>query len=107
MKFKILISILLAFSFLACSSENKFPVNSTAETEVAHGHSTDEEKDAGELTLNNGSKWETDESTRRHAVNLNVLVEAFDKKEDAYTETYIFLPPICRKSSEDWLKIAK
>ena len=88
MKFKILIAILLAFSFLACTSENKFPLNSTTETEAAHGHSDVEQTPADGLTLNNGSKWEADESTRLHAANLNALVDAFDKKENSDVESY-------------------
>ena len=88
MKFKIPIAILLAFSLLACTNEKKFPFNSTTKTEGAHGHLDGEEAPADGLTLNNGNKWQTDESTWLHAVNLNALVAVFETKEDSDIESY-------------------
>lgn len=88
MKIKIILISLIVISFLACTNENKTGLNSTTPTEIPHGHSTNDETHAGGLSLNKGSKWETDESTRLHATNLNALVDAFDKKENADIEAH-------------------
>ena len=88
MKIKIILTGLMAVSFLACNSENKAGLTSTAKTERTVEHSNEEEDHAGGLSLNQGSKWQTDESTRFHAANLNTLVDEFHKKENADVESY-------------------
>ena len=34
------------------------------------------------LSLNNGQKWQTDESTRKHAAKLNNMINDFEKQAD-------------------------
>ena len=78
----------MALSFVACNNEKKTGLTSTAETEVSHKHSNEEEAESGGLALNKGNKWQTDESTRFHAANLNAAIDVFNKKESVDVEAY-------------------
>ena len=88
MKIKIVLTGLILVSFLACTSEKKMDSNIAVQAEREHGHLSEGEDHKIGLSLNNGSRWQTDESTWVHAVSLNALVEAFNKKEHTDIEAY-------------------
>ena len=74
-------NVLLAFSiilFVACNNTAKTEKTTdvtNAETLQTPAH--EERHDTAALSLNNGAKWQTDESTRRHAAQLNAQVDEF------------------------------
>lgn len=88
MKIKIALASLMIVSFLACTNESKFSVKSTPEAVVGNEHSSDSDNAAVGLSLNDGSKWKTDESTWTHAKDLNALVDSFNPEDNADAETY-------------------
>ena len=78
-----LFAVLMAL-FTACNNTG----TTSANTEVEHAHQHDaithdhEAEGAHKLSLNNGAKWQTDESTRKHAATLNNMVNDFEKQTD-------------------------
>lgn len=78
---KKIVTGLMIFSFFACNQANQEGNGASAGTAPVEEHAPAEETHAAELTLNKGSKWNTDESTRLHAANLMALTSAFNKKE--------------------------
>lgn len=76
-----IVTALILFSFFACSQGNKKENSTTTVTEPREEHAAAEDTHSTELTLNKGSKWKTDESTRLHAAKLNTAIDAFNKKE--------------------------
>lgn len=88
MKIKIALASLMVVSFLACTNEKKPALSSDVQTETADEHSTTSADHDSGLSLNNGNKWSTDESTRFHATNLNALVDDFQKKGSTDIESY-------------------
>lgn len=84
---KILTGLIL-FSFFACSQANKGE-NSGASVEAPAGeHTSAEVAHLEGLTLNKGSKWNTDESTRFHAANLSTAIDAFNSKDHQEISEY-------------------
>jgi hypothetical protein len=76
---KILTGLML-LSFFACNQVNQDEKNGTTEVEHTEEQAAAADTYPAELTLNKGSKWNTDESTRFHAANLNRAITAFNNK---------------------------
>lgn len=86
MKLRNGLMLLSALIFFACNNgaETTAKTGDTAVTEKHEEHEADQhEEHTGKLSLNNGAKWQTDESTRTHAVKLNADIGAFNAKADA------------------------
>ena len=79
---KTLILLFLAISFLACNNPkhtaDQHPATNT-ENHDEHG---------SELSLNNGAKWQADESTRNHASKLNNKIAEFNKMQNTAVADY-------------------
>ena len=88
MKINTILTGLIVVSLLACTSENKINSADSVTQDLAVEHSGDQEVHSTGLSLNNGGKWHTDESTRRHAANLNVLVKEFQNTPKDAVESY-------------------
>lgn len=76
-----ILTVLIVFSFFACNQANKGENNATLVEAPAGEHAAAEVAHSEGLTLNKGSKWNTDESTRFHAANLNTAIDAFNSKD--------------------------
>ena len=77
-----IMSGLILFSFFACNQANKVEQKDSTGAAATEEHAAAEEAHPAELTLNKGSKWKTDESTRFHAANLRTAIEEFNKKKE-------------------------
>lgn len=84
---------LLAFSiilFAACNNATEIEKATnitkveTHEVDTVSGHI----EYANTLSLRNGAKWQTDESTRTHAAQLNTQVTVFNEKENLDLPAY-------------------
>jgi len=87
MKSKLFLSVFLLLSLAACQSGPATHDHSqpAAGTEV-HNHSHENETPA--LSLNKGAKWETDASTRQHAVLLQRMANSFQSSESTPLQAY-------------------
>ena len=75
-------NVLLAFSiilFAACNNTAKTDKVTDVKAETLQAPAHEEHHEAAALSLNNGAKWQTDESTRRHAAQLNAQLDKFTK----------------------------
>ena len=88
MSIKILLSVLIGFSLLSCNNENKEERAVGPRSEPIEEQAVSEETHAGELSLNKGVKWQTDESTRIHAAKLNTAIDGFNAIENPDLAAY-------------------
>lgn len=83
--------VLFALFFFACNNAGKATdkITDSLTIENYDGHAGDhhEEHTSG-LSLNNGAKWQADESTRIHAAKLNAEIRMFNKIENADVTAY-------------------
>lgn len=80
MQTKLILLAVITVSFMACNNADTSKINSgTVSEEQVHQHNASQD-DTHELTLNNGVKWKTDESTRTHASMLNTYTDRFEKQ---------------------------
>jgi hypothetical protein len=73
--------IFVAIFFLACNNPgtiNNTPVVTTKNHPEPHTG----------LILNNGAKWQSDETTRVHIAKLNAVIAAFNKKSNPGMDEY-------------------
>lgn len=76
MKLKILLLITVPSFLFSCNQADKISDDRMAKyLKPAHP----DKEHIAELSLNNGAKWKTDESTRIHAVKLNSILDLFSK----------------------------
>lgn len=89
-KLLLLASLLMVFSACNQSPAHSSEANATKE----HLHQHDEEiehydvANLKELALNNGAKWQTDQSTNKHAAALNVIADSFEKNSNINLDSY-------------------
>ena len=91
MKCRSLMMLLIVPIFFACNNESDTSekMADTLATEKQEEHATEgHEEHTSALALNNGAKWQTDESTRTHAAKLNAEVDAFNTKANADVAAY-------------------
>lgn len=84
------LTILFTLLLFGCNNSNKNS-DKTGDTVIKDSHeqvSDHHEEPADALALNNGAKWQTDESTRTHTANLNADIDAFNAKENTDISTY-------------------
>jgi hypothetical protein len=83
---KLILFAAIMAMFTACNNAGSTSESANAEHESMHQHdATTHEHSAGAahgLSLNNGQKWQTDESTRKHATKLNNMINDFEKQTD-------------------------
>ncbi|HEY0667449.1 MAG TPA: hypothetical protein VGD22_04680 [Sphingobacteriaceae bacterium] len=79
---KTLILLFLAISFLACNN----PKHTVDQHQATNTENHDEHD--SELALNNGAKWQADESTRNHASKLNNKIAEFNKMQNTAVADY-------------------
>lgn len=90
MSIRNVLPLLFALLFFGCSNA----INETNKTEdtlikESHEQAGDNHKEhADALTLNNGAKWQTDESTRKYAAKLITETNAFNTKANADESAY-------------------
>jgi hypothetical protein len=81
---KLFLAAALMIVFTACNNADTTSANTETVHEHAQPHDTamhnHEAKATHGLSLNNGAKWQTDESTRKHAATLNNMVGDFEKQ---------------------------
>lgn len=90
MKLKFFLLAFLLIAFVACSDTKTDIETSDDHATEAIEHSSDENMHDDhshhshneELTLNNGEKWQVDESTRHYAIVLNNIVDVYEKESD-------------------------
>jgi hypothetical protein len=85
-----LILALSAVSLSACNTGNPSVKQNETASVPAKEHATEdhEELNRSILMLNNGAKWQSDESTRMHAGNLNAFADKFSKQNNAEIEAF-------------------
>ncbi|CAN5745022.1 hypothetical protein BH10BAC3_BH10BAC3_09080 [soil metagenome] len=91
LRFRHVIILALAPLVFSCKSSGDKTVKTvdTAITEKHQEHESDhEEAGASALSLNNGAKWQTDESTRTHVSGLMDSLHAFNAKPKADHNAY-------------------
>ena len=88
MSLKVFTAVLLAFSILSCNNANKEGSSADKTSPPIEEQAGAEEAHAGELSLNNGAKWKTDESTRFHAAKLNTAIESFNEIQNPDLAAY-------------------
>lgn len=82
--------LLFALLFFGCNNANK-ETNITEDTAIKDSHeqvSDHHEEHVDALTLNNGAKWQTDESTHTHTSKLIADIDAFNAKANKDINTY-------------------
>jgi hypothetical protein len=81
---KLLLAAALMTLFTACNNADTTSANTESVHEHAQQHDAAMQHHEAEathgLSLNNGAKWQTDESTRKHATTLNNLADDFEKQ---------------------------
>lgn len=85
MQSRVILITIMAFLFGACN-QNERPENNASEKHDAHSEAHNSHPEA--LSLNNGAKWQTDESTRLHAAKLISEVEVFKKNTSPNLANY-------------------
>ena len=91
MKYRSLIMLFLVTVFFACNNapEKTEKVPGTNATEKPEEHANEgHDEHTSPLALNNNAKWQTDESTRTHALKLNADADAFTTKANADVAAY-------------------
>lgn len=82
--------LLFVLLFFGCNNANNEAIKNEdigiKESLEQAGDNRKEHADA--LALNNGAKWQTDESTRKHAAKLITETNAFNTKENADISAY-------------------
>ena len=76
--------LFLGIFLLACNN-----VEQTADQTPAI-NTEDHDVHGGELSLNNGAKWQADESTRNHVAKLNNEITGFNQIQNADIADYHF-----------------
>lgn len=82
MNIRILLAATLMLSFGACQESQEHDHDHAAMETHGHAH------DSKTLALNNGAKWQTDESTRQHAATLSGIADAFPYHENTTLEAF-------------------
>lgn len=88
MKMKFLLATLLAFSLAACQTETSHDHGGEHQQATTEVHEHTQEETVKTLALNNGAKWQTDESTRQHAANLEAIANSFQFNENTALDAY-------------------
>lgn len=90
MTLKNALPVLFTLLLFGCNNSNKNPVKAEdIAVKESHEHAVDNHKEpTGALALNNGIKWQSDESTRKHSANLVAETNAFNAKANADTNAY-------------------
>ena len=86
MKLKKIIILLFLLSFYACNNSS-----STTDkiADSVHGVPPgDHKEDASALSLNNGKKWKSDESTRNHVMKLSEMIRSFNGRANNSSSDY-------------------
>jgi len=81
---KILTLVLFASTLLACNN-----VETKNEEAAKPAETTKTYAEAGTLTLNNGAKWKSDESTTSNVKELQAIVNRFNENKNQTIENYI------------------
>lgn len=85
-------NVLLAFFiilFAACNNAAETEkVTNVTKVGMPETYAHEEHSEVATLSLNNGAKWQTDESTRTHAAKLNALVDDFTKSANPELNNY-------------------
>lgn len=76
MKLRILLLITIPSFLFSCNQADKVPDDRMANYLTP---AKPDKEHIAELSLNNGAKWKTDESTRIHAFKLNSILDLFSK----------------------------
>lgn len=84
MKIKLLLVAALAFTISSCQSNSEQGHDHEHATTETHDHA----QDTKALALNNGAKWQTDESTRQHAAALQGIADGFPFNDGTSMEAY-------------------
>lgn len=91
MKLKNVWMLLSGLFLFSCSDTSTTKSENTEDSIVVKHEAAAEnhaDEHAGNLMLNNGAKWQTDESTRTHAAKLTTEVNAFNAKTNAGVKDY-------------------
>lgn len=83
MKIKLSLIVASMFLFAACQNEEHGQDHEHANT-ATEVHTSDGKT----LALNNGAKWQTDESTRQHAAALQGIADGFPFNENTTLEAF-------------------
>lgn len=86
MKSLLLLSLSAILLFSSCDHQNDAHHDQHEHAEHADEANTDGTH--SELSLNNGAKWQTDNSTKLHANKLNGIIQAFDNSGDTKLSAY-------------------
>lgn len=78
--------ILLLFIFAFSSCTNRGDSTGTGADSAKDKHAVAEATTG--LFLNNGAKWNTDESTRNHVQTISTIIDNFNKKPNANVTEY-------------------
>lgn len=103
MKFKNIVFLLFVFIFFACNNTGS-PGNEIKDTAA-------EKKELKEpaiaLTLNNGEKWQGDESTRNHVMKLSNIFREFKAKSRSGISDYQLLASEAREELDGLIRDCK
>lgn len=90
MSVKNILPLIFTVVFFGCNNTNNRTVKVKDNVEQeSHQHEDDNHKEhGGGLALNNGIKWESDESTSKHAAKLIDETNAFNAKPHANVNAY-------------------
>lgn len=99
------------FLFIACSQSPQPEGNHNHAMGQHTSHKHDRETEAHRhesaahnLALNSGQKWETDESTRAHAAELNEQIDAFSEKPAPEKEDFHLLAQTMQEELNQLIK---
>ena len=89
MKIEKLVLLLFIFSFYACNNSGVSTGKSadSAKTEE-HAEAQNHAEAESALSLNNGAKWQTDESTRNHVKKVSAALGSFNGKSNPHVSEY-------------------
>jgi hypothetical protein len=90
MSIKNVLPLIFVVVFFGCNNANN-ETNKTEDTIIKESHeqaSHHDEEHADTIALNKSAKWQTDESTRKHAAKLIAETNAFNTKGNADVSSY-------------------
>lgn len=89
MKTEKLVLLLFIFSFFACNNTGESTEKNADSAKVEiHVNAEEHAEATSGLSLNNGAKWKTDESTRNHVQKVSVTIDSFNKKSNPDVSEY-------------------